>query len=115
MVTNRDAKSEEVMSRQHLPGHTQIVSRAIGLEWPPDIYSLAHVSLPFSPDDPVYGGPDAEPSPGIALGDVALRGERGALVIAPADLLRLRWTPFFPYLEQRMLDFLHDNGGQQAR
>jgi hypothetical protein len=47
-----------------------------------------------------------EPSPGVALGSLALRGERGVLKISPAAMLRLRWNPFYPYLEARTLEFL---------
>jgi hypothetical protein len=36
----------------------------------------------------------------------ALRGERGALQINAADMLRLRYNPFYPYMERRLLEFL---------
>ena len=64
------------------------------------------MALPIAPEDPVYGGRPARPSPGIELGNLALRGERGVLQVSPAAMLRLRWNPFYPYLEQRALDFL---------
>ncbi|MGB5443094.1 MAG: hypothetical protein WBN57_10805 [Gammaproteobacteria bacterium] len=79
------------------------------LAWPDGIYSLAHVALPFPPDDPLYGGPDAGKSPGIALGNVALRGEKGALKIPPRDMLRQRWNPFYSIIENSADDFLIDN------
>ncbi len=71
-----------------------------------DIYSLSHIAPPIPPDDPLYGGPDAGPSPGIQLGNLALRGERGALRVAASDVLRLRWNPFYAYLEERVLAFV---------
>ncbi len=77
-----------------------------GLAWPEDIYSLSHVALAFPPEDPLYGDESAEPSPGIRLGDLALRGERGVLQIPASDLLRLRWNPFYPYVESRVLAFM---------
>lgn len=44
-----------------------------GLSWPEDIYSLAHVALPFPADDPLYGGHPPEKSPGLHLGELTLR------------------------------------------
>jgi alpha-beta hydrolase superfamily lysophospholipase len=63
--------------------------------WPRGVYSLSHVALTFPPDDPLYGGPDAQPSAGVQLGNVALRGESSALRISPGGLLRQSWNPFF--------------------
>jgi hypothetical protein len=81
-----------------------------GLEWPAEIYSLAHVSLPFPGSDPVYGGDNPGMSPGIRLGRIALRGEKGVLEVAAADMLRLRWNPFYPYLERRVMERLELDG-----
>jgi hypothetical protein len=78
----------------------------LGLAWPEGLYSLAHVALPFSPDDPIYGGMAPDKSPGIHLGALALRGERGVLQIPSSEMLRLRWNPFYPYVEERVLAWL---------
>jgi alpha-beta hydrolase superfamily lysophospholipase len=64
-------------------------------QWPIGTYSLSHIALVFPPDDPLYGGPDAEPYGGIQLGNVALRGESAALRISPGGLLRKTWNPFW--------------------
>jgi hypothetical protein len=91
----------------HKPaGSPSIDLKPLLLDWPDHMYSLSHVALPFPQSDPLYGGRDANDSPGIQLGDFALRGERGTLQIPAADMLRLRWNPFYPYLEQRLLEFL---------
>ena len=63
-------------------------------------------ALPFPPDDPLYGGPNAGASPGVQLGNVVLRGERGMLIVSTSDLMRLRWNPFHGYLEKRTVDFV---------
>lgn len=79
-----------------------------GLAWPKGLYSLAHVALPFSPDDPLYGnglGPEEEKA-GFQIGNVVLRGEKGVLKISPVDQLRLRWNPFYPWLEDRVAGFV---------
>jgi alpha-beta hydrolase superfamily lysophospholipase len=106
VVTNDSENSRRVVARSWSDGKADPSSlRHLG-EWPEDVYSLSHVALPFAPDDPLYGGPAAAPGPGIALGDLAFRGERGVLRLSGDDLLRLRWNPFFDYMQARMLQFM---------
>jgi hypothetical protein len=65
------------------------------------------VALPFAPDDPLYGaksGPRRSDFH-INLGNIALRGERGVLLVPAAEMLRLRWNPFYPFLEQKVIEF----------
>ncbi len=106
LITNESPDSEQVVARHQAAGDREITDVPLGLAWPEEVYSLSHVALPFPPDDPLYGGPDAGESPGVKLGNLALRGERGELRIAAADLLRLRWNPFHAYIEQRTLEFV---------
>jgi len=106
IVMNENPQSRKVIVRSHRPGEQAPIDSDIGLSWPEDLYSLAHVALPFPPQDPLYGGHPQGKSPGIKLGDLALRGERGVLQIPAADMLRLRWNPFYPYIEGRVLEFL---------
>jgi hypothetical protein len=89
-----------------MPGSPSADECNTGLSWPENVYSLAHVALPFRPDDPSYGGDDAGPGPGIALGQMALRGERNVLQVTAAEMLRLRYNPFHAYMEQRLLAFM---------
>lgn len=88
-------------------------------DWPANIYSLSHVSLPFPPDDPLYGGPDSVATGRLHLGNLALRGEHRVLHVSAADIMRLRWNPFFSYVEQRLLQFagldsVDEEAGQAA-
>jgi hypothetical protein len=106
LVTNKGGSSRDVMLVSKKPEESDSSNTDLGLTWPEDIYSLSHVALPFPPDDPLYGGQSGSKSPGIHLGDIALRGERGVLQIPPTDMLRLRWNPFYSYLESRALEFL---------
>jgi alpha-beta hydrolase superfamily lysophospholipase len=106
VVTNEKEDSRRAVARRWLRGHAESSAPTYLKEWPAEVYSLSHVALPFSPDDPVYGGPSAARSPGIALGNLALRGERGVMVIDAGDLLRLRWNPFFDYVQSRTLQFM---------
>jgi alpha-beta hydrolase superfamily lysophospholipase len=107
VVTNESAGSNRVVAIRHTADkESQRISTYIS-EWPTRIFSLTHVALPFPPDDPVYGGPDAGKSPGIQLGNLDMRGERGVLRITGTALLRLRWNPFFDYLHSRTLEFMN--------
>jgi len=112
-VTNDSEKSRRVVVRRKRPGDNEIAEMSMGLMWPQGVYSLSHVALPFSPNDPLYGGPAAGNSPGIKLGDLALRGERGVLQIPAAAMLRLRWNPFYPYMERRLLEFVRLAGSDR--
>jgi len=94
-----------VMLASKSPGQADTSDKDLSLSWPDGLYSLTHVSLPFPPDDPLYGGEGGSNSPGIHLGDIALRGEREVLQIPASEMLRLRWNPFYPYLEDKVLDF----------
>ncbi|MFC1695118.1 alpha/beta hydrolase [Pseudomonadota bacterium] len=106
VVTNKTNGSAEVMYSSQPPGQDKAVNLDLGLSWPgAHFYSLTHVALPFPPDDPLYGGEGGKNSPGIYLGDIALRGERGVLEIPAGEMLRLRWNPFYPFLEQKVLEF----------
>jgi hypothetical protein len=40
------------------------------------------------------------------LGKIQLFGERGVLAMTPGDFARLRYNPFFPYIESRLNEFL---------
>ncbi len=110
MLTNESPDTQQVTIRRRNEQDSAIETRKTTLAWPKSIYSLSHVSLPFSPDDPVYGKPDAGESPGIQLGNVALRGEKGVLQVTGTDMLRLRWNPFYSYVEQRVVEVVLGTG-----
>src|SRR5262249_24457162 len=103
IVTNASADSSEVVERVTDAGAVAIRSRPLGLTYPDDVYSLSHVAVPFPPSDPLYGlEPDGGEDFGINLGAMAMRGERGVLVVNAGFLLRLGSNPFFPYMIQRI-------------
>ena len=106
LLTNRDTGSRQVALNSWPPRQTTPVVQPMDLHWPDDIYSLTHVALPFPPGDTLYGGEPDGDSPGIELGTLALRGERGVLQIPAAQILRLRWNPFYSFLEDHTLQFL---------
>ncbi|HEH9403630.1 TPA: alpha/beta hydrolase [Aeromonas bestiarum] len=81
----------------------------LGIDYPKEIYSLSHVALPFPMDDPLYGmapRPEQMNQYGINLGGLALRGERGVLIVNPGALTRTSSNPFYPYLQARVMETL---------
>jgi len=112
LVSNESASSRKVAVYQRYTEGSEKNVFPLSLAWPAGVYSLSHVALPFAPDDPLYGGDDAEKSPGIQIGNLVLKGENEVLRINPASLLRLRWNPFYDYLEQRVLQFMALSGSE---
>ncbi|MGB5689389.1 MAG: alpha/beta fold hydrolase, partial [Woeseiaceae bacterium] len=106
LIVNAHPETDEVIALRRPAMSSTLESRPLNLTWPSSVYSLSHVALPFSSDDPIYG---AQPQPGsdlIFLGAVDLRGERGLLSVSPAMFARIRHNPFMPYVEQRITDFV---------
>jgi alpha-beta hydrolase superfamily lysophospholipase len=110
VIMNGDARAlgqrAAVVVRHRAAGSVTLDESPTGMAWPLDVYSLAHVALPFRPDDPVYGNAPPAHLDFIFLGKIALFGERGVLVVPPGDFARLRYNPFFSYVESRLGDFL---------
>jgi pimeloyl-ACP methyl ester carboxylesterase len=107
VVTNKGdedgpVRARHLVSREEKEGTVE----RLGLYWPNQVYSLTHVALPFPPGDPLYGGQPEQASPGIQIGNMAMLGERGVLNISASDMLRLRWNPFYSYLEGYALEFM---------
>ena len=109
VITNVEETDRAVLLRSWPPRESEPVSRDLGLSWPDEIYSLSHVALPFPETDPIYGGPAAKLSPGIHLGNISMRGEKGVLRVSSQQMLRLRWNPFYSFLENRTLEHLLPN------
>ena len=79
----------------------------LALAWPRFVFSLSHVAVPFPEDDPLYGlTPDPGEDYGVRLGQLEPRGERGVLLVSVDDLMRLKCNPFFPYLEERLREWV---------
>ncbi len=106
-VTNESEESTSVIARRKLPHSAEIAStEPLNLSWPPGVISLSHVALPFAPDDPLYGQGPPESEEILFLGQMALLGERGLLQFPSDWLLRLRFNPFYDYLEARTIEWI---------
>ena len=108
LVNSRQNSAEAIMLHQPAFGST-VSETHTGISWPKNVYSLSHVALPFSQNDPLYGSNAPIKRKHIYLGDFATRGERGVLQITPGDMLRLRSNPFYPIIESEIFRFLKPN------
>jgi alpha-beta hydrolase superfamily lysophospholipase len=103
VITNEAPDTYKVLERTVEAGATSEQTRALGLVFPPGIFSLSHVALPFPMSDSLYGmKPDPSEDFGIHLGAIAPRGERGVLIVNLDTLLRTSSNPFFPYVQERI-------------
>ncbi|MBT8428630.1 MAG: alpha/beta hydrolase [Gammaproteobacteria bacterium] len=107
LLANENAKSTRVVARHKTPFSADVSrSEPLNLYWPRGVISLSHVALPFPPDDPLYGQRPPDNDDVLFLGEMAIQGERGMLKLPDSWLLRLRYNPFYEYMEQRVLDWL---------
>jgi len=106
IVTNKSSQDPAAVVQQRPAMSDEVTTQDIGLNWPKDVYSLAHIALPFPPDDPLYGdGTNGNPD-SLNLGGTILRGEEGRLQIPATAMTRQHWNPFYPYMERRILKFV---------
>jgi hypothetical protein len=71
-----------------------------------DDYRALESKLMAELDDPLYGAAPPAHREFLFLGRVQLYGERGVLAVPAGDFVRLRYNPFFPYLQSRLEEFL---------
>ncbi len=115
LVTNENAESQAVVARRQAPFSANFSkTETLGLAWPPGVISLSHVALPFPPNDPLYGRRPPESENILFLGQMAIQGERGLLTLPLEWLLRLRYNPFYDYLEARVLAWVENPGAKTA-
>jgi hypothetical protein len=101
----RDSRAMAVYTRE--AGAGSVTVEDLPFEWPPGVFSLGHVALPFPVDDPVYGlRPTPGTEPGFNLGALAAKGESGALVVNLGAFSRLRSNPFFDVIRARVIESL---------
>lgn len=103
LLTNKDPESQDLVTRVWKPKSKTYSQEPTPFTWPEGVYSLSHVALPFPQGDSLYGKQPTPDSPRIQIGSKVLRGEKGSLRISANDMLRLRWNPFYPFLEQKLI------------
>lgn len=106
LVTNTTPTQNNIRLVFKKAGQAGTTWKPLPFSWPKEIYSLSHVALPFSPDDPIYGNAQLNQAGYIMLGNISVRGEKNVFVIPEQNMMRLRHNPFFPFLKNRILKFL---------
>ncbi len=110
VLSNRDSSGSEVEIIRLPAGESTAVEDELRLAWPPGVFSLSHIAIPFRPADPLYGDGSATESgatePRLVLGAIAPRGERSVLALTPNYFLRLRYNPFYDFQATRIQSWL---------
>ncbi|MCX5495861.1 alpha/beta hydrolase [Kaistia dalseonensis] len=115
VIANASADSDAVVARVVEPGTTAEVVQPLGIDYPRDVFSLSHIALPFPPADGLYGAdPDPADNFGVSLGALAMRGERGALIVSLDWLQRNSSNPFYGYLQGRVDQAIDADAGRVA-
>ena len=113
IVTNENPQSASVVARHKPPFSTEAAKiEPLNLDWPRGVISLSHLALPIPLDEPLYGRRPPDNEDVLFLGEMALLGERGLLVFPDDWLLRLRFNPFYAYLEMRAIEWMDRAGGR---
>ena len=104
LVTNRNTGTDQVVARTIEAGSTTETVRELDMAFPPGVFSLSHLAIPFPLSDSLYGmRPDASDEYfGAHLGEMATRGERGTLIVSIDTLARMSSNPFFDCLMERI-------------
>jgi alpha-beta hydrolase superfamily lysophospholipase len=100
ILSNIGTGSKAVEKLRLVEGQIQLEQNAMEVTWPGGIYSLSHIAIPFSPEDPVYG------VNGSSVGAHSPRGERKVLYLSPDYFLRLRYNPFFEWQKAQIETWL---------
>lgn len=106
LLTNTNERSSTLNILHKAAGEDAVERETTALRWPPGIFSLSHVALPFAPSDPVYGDGKLGQYRHQSLGNIRLRGERGVLRIPDGQLIRLRYNPFYDWQQHLILKAL---------
>jgi hypothetical protein len=110
LVANQNSETNRVVAHHKAAFSARVATtEPLELAWPRGVISLSHVALPIPPDDPLYGERPPGNEDALFLGEMAIRGERGLMKISSDWLLRLRYNPFYKYLERRTLAWISES------
>lgn len=109
LISNRSNTDRQVEARHRHRSNNTWTTTPLPYRWPEDVYSLSHVAVPIAANDPIYGEADSQSATNAGLpllGQLSARGERGTFVVPMDQLQRLRYNPFYGYIEMRLDEFL---------
>ncbi|MFC0218353.1 alpha/beta hydrolase [Pseudochelatococcus lubricantis] len=103
LVTSADRLTSDMVARTAEAGATATTETPLALRYPPEVYSLSHIAVPFPLTDGLYGlTPDPADDFGIQTGVVNAWGEVGTFTVTIDPVLRMtsrmQSNPFFPLL-----------------
>jgi alpha-beta hydrolase superfamily lysophospholipase len=113
LVANRARDTPAIAAYTREARASAVATRELPYEWPPGVFSVGHVSLPFPVDDPVYGLMPPAGTP-FNLGAISPRGESGALVVGLGTFARLRSNPFFEVIRASVVESLATDSDHAA-
>lgn len=102
LLTNASQSSLNMVARTTLAGQDHESVQPLTLQYPPDIYSLSHVAVPFPVTDALYGSQPENNAYGVNFGTIRMRGETAVLVVGLESLMRVTSNPFFPWMMERI-------------
>jgi alpha-beta hydrolase superfamily lysophospholipase len=103
LITNRSRQTREVAEVRVAAGKVEETRRDLELSYPPGVFSLSHIALPFPIDDSLYGiEPQGPPEFGVHLGAIFPRGERNTLIVSTDALVRMSCNPFHPLVMEKI-------------
>ncbi len=106
LLTNADPGGAALVALRRAAGSDDVSREATDLAWPRGMFALSHVAMSIPPEDPIYGAERPAGSRTVYLGRLELLGEQKVLTVPPTALLRLRFNPFFAYVESQIMDFM---------
>jgi alpha-beta hydrolase superfamily lysophospholipase len=105
IVTNVSDETKQVKASSKPPRSRSFDDEPLDLEWPPQVFSLAHLAMPFRPDDSIFGlEPRVREEFGIEIGAMSPRGEKGVLEVPASSFIRMRCNPFFAFAARRITE-----------
>jgi alpha-beta hydrolase superfamily lysophospholipase len=103
LVTNQSRQTRQVAVLRVAAGSVEETRRDLDLSFPPGVFSLSHIALPFPLNDSLYGiEPQGPPEFGVHLGAIAPRGERNTLIVTIDSLVRMSCNPFHPLVMEKI-------------
>ncbi|MGL6064321.1 MAG: alpha/beta hydrolase [Fusobacteriaceae bacterium] len=88
-------ETDEIEIYKYSDGNITKEQPTTPIMWKEFSVSLAHISLPISPDNYHYGK-------NTILGNINLKGEKEILTVSYDDISRLRYNQFFDYLKENV-------------
>lgn len=109
ILTNANSDTSNVVIKSKIARLDAGTVQPTTMEWPEKVYSLSHVAIPFPDDDYLYGSRGSGIYKNVNIGTFSPRGEKGVLNVPTDLLMRLRYNPFYDYMQGHILESIGTN------